>query len=234
MLDPSSEIQAIEERYARRRAASDTGLYDPLDPYVTEVRPERERALIRCIRRIGMAPVDDKRVLEIGCGGGSNLIDFIRLGFQPHHLTGNELRSERLAQARARLPHDVTLLPGDASELDLGDASFDIVLQSTVFTSILDDAFQERLAARIWALARPGGGILWYDFVWDNPRNPDVRGVPLGRIRRLFPGAKIRDWPVTLAPPIGRRLCRLSPSLYPVVNAIAPLRSHLLCWIQKP
>jgi hypothetical protein len=24
----------------------------------------------------------------------------------------------------------------------------------------------------MWALTKPGGGILWYDFVYDNPRNP--------------------------------------------------------------
>src|SRR5690606_20407090 len=121
-----------------------------------------------------------------------NLLDLIRLGFRPEDLVGNELREDRLAEARACLPASVVLLAGDASALDLEDRSFDIVLQSTVFTSVLDDAFQERLAARMWSLVRPGGGILWYDFTWDNPRNPDVRGVSRRRVRRLFPGGSPR------------------------------------------
>ena len=72
-------------------AVPDALLYDPLDPTRPLARQERERALIRCIRRAGLAPVGDKRVLEVGCGGGTNLVDLIRLGFQPHNLVGNEL-----------------------------------------------------------------------------------------------------------------------------------------------
>ena len=231
---PADEIRAIEARYDRRGRLPESRLYDPMDPYVCRARQERERTLIRCLRAAGQIPVGDKRVLEVGCGSGSNLLDLIRLGFRPQNLAGNELREDRLAEARARLPEAVATLAGDASAIDLEDESFDIVLQSTVFTSILDDAFQERLAGRIWALARPGGGILWYDFVRDNPRNPDVRGVSVGRVRRLFPGGTLRRWSITLAPPIGRRLCRLCPACYGVANAVPFLRTHVLCWIRKP
>jgi SAM-dependent methyltransferase len=234
MSGPRDELRAIEDRYARRERDREALLYDPLDPYVCRARQERERALIRCIRRACLAPVGDKRVLEVGCGGGKNLAELIQLGFRPENLVGNELSEDRRATARARLPDAVTILPGDASTLDLEDGSFDVVFQSTVFTSILDDEFQRRLARRMWELARPGGGILWYDFTWDNPGNPDVRGVPVGRIRRLFPGGTHRSWSITLAPPIGRRLCRISPTLYAIANAIPALRTHVLCWIQKP
>jgi len=181
-----------------------------------------------------LEPVGDKRVLEIGCGSGANLIELIRLGFHPRNLVGNELLENSLNLARARLPQAVTTILGDASTLDLGGESFDIVLQSTVFTSILDQSFQQRLAEHMWSLVRPGGGILWYDFTWDNPANPDVRGVPLRRIRQLFRAGAIRSWRVTLGPPIGRPLCRISPALYTLVNAIPLLRTHVLCWIQKP
>lgn len=39
---------------------------------------------------------------------------------------------------------------------------------------------------------------------------------------------------VTLAPPIARRLAIMHPGLYPVANVFPFLRTHLLCWIQKP
>lgn len=234
MSETANEIRMIEERYARRQDLTDSRLYDPLDPYVTRSRQERERAIIRCIRQAGLAPVGGRKVLEIGCGGGANLLDLVRFGFRPENLVGNELRAERLADAAAILPRSVTLLAGDAATLDLPAESFDVVLQSTVFTSILDDAFQVRLADRMWSLTRPGGGILWYDFIWNNPRNPDVRGVSRKRIHQLFPRGTIRSWSVTLAPPLGRRLCRLTPLLYPIFNILPLLRTHLLCWIQKP
>jgi hypothetical protein len=123
---------------------------------------------------------------------------------------------------------------GDAAEIDLSEKPFDIVYQSTVFTSIMNHGFQQKLADRMWALTKPGGGVLWYDFIYNNPGNPDVRGVPLRHIRELFPQGKIHCWKLTLAPPISRRVTRLHPSLYSVFNLFPFLRTHVLCWIQKP
>ena len=101
------------------------------------------------------------------------------------------------------------------------------------FPSKPDDGFQQKLGDRMWALTKPGGGVLWYDFIFINPRNPDVRGVPLQRIRALFPQGKIHPWKLTLAPPLSRRVTRLHPNLYYVFNIFPFLRTHLLCWIRK-
>jgi hypothetical protein len=76
--------------------------------------------------------------------------------------------------------------------------------------------------------------VLWYDFTVDNPRNPDVRGVPVGRIRELFPQGRLTYRRVTLAPPVARAVCRAHPVLYPVLNALPWLRTHVLAWIEKP
>jgi len=80
---------------------------------------------------------------------------------------------------------------------------------------------------------KPGGAVLWYDFTVDNPRNPDVRGVPLARVRALFPQGRIDRLRVTLAPPIARLVCRGGSGWYPVFNAMPLLRTHLLAWIEK-
>lgn len=225
-----SEIDNVRQRYARREVSVTTGQYSLLDEAVLRSVHERQRALVRCIRDCSIAPLATRRILEVGCGAGTNLQDLLRLGATPENLYGNELLEERCAQARRILPAAVHLLPGDACSLDLEPDSFDVVLQSTVFTSILDEVFQERLAQLMWRWAKPGGGVLWYDFVYDNPSNPDVRGVPLRRVRALFPFGKIKKWRLTLAPPIARRL---PACLYPWVN-FPFLRTHLLCYIQKP
>ena len=99
-------------------------------------------------------------VLEVGCGSGANLLELIELGADPTRLVGNELLANRLTAASARLPASVRLLAGDASQLDLPAASFDIVYQSTVFSSILDNGLQASLAQRMWDLVKPGGGSL--------------------------------------------------------------------------
>ena len=111
--------------------------------------------------------------------------------------------------------------------------SQDIVFQSTVFSSLLDDSFQQRLADAMWKWVRPGGGVLWYDFVVDNPRNPDVRGVPVRRIRELFPSGSHRVRRLTLAPPLARPAARIHPSLYTLLNSCPWLRTHVLVWVGK-
>ena len=182
----------------------------------------------------GIRSLEGLDVMEVGSGTGGNLIEFLQLGVAPERLVGNDLLIDRIEQARRVLPESVRLYPGDAAALPFGEATFDIVYQSTVFSSILDDPLQASIAAAMWRWVRPGGGVLWYDFIVDNPSNRDVRGVPLKRVRALFPQASISARRITLAPPIGRRVCHIHPAAYGVFNLLPFLRTHALCWIQKP
>jgi len=225
------EADAVAERYARR-VVNDR--YSPLKPDVWQTLQERQRALLALFARLGWHDVSDKRLLEVGCGGGANLLELLRLGFAPEYLTGAELLPERHAQARRVLPDALVLHAGDALQLDLPPASQDAVFVSTVFSSLLDDAFQQRLADAMWRWAKPGGGVLWYDFAVDNPRNADVRGVPLARVRELFPHGAVQARRITLAPPIARVVTGVHPSLYTAFNSIPLLRTHVLAWIAKP
>jgi SAM-dependent methyltransferase len=231
MSASDDETRAVAARYARRSGADRYGI---LQPDVWQTVQERQRAMLRLFVQLGLTDLPALRVLEVGCGAGGNLLELLRLGFAPQHLAGAELLSERLAAARAVLPAAVTLHAGDASALPIAPGSQHIVLQSTVFSSLLDDAFQQRLADAMWRWVAPGGGVLWYDFTWNNPRNTDVRGVPLARVRQLFPQAVVTARRVTLAPPLARPLCRLHPGLYPVFNVLPLLRTHLLAWVGKP
>lgn len=231
MSDSTRETDAVAERYARRTVGD---RYSVLRPDVWQTLHERQRALLALFNRLGWTDLASKRVLEVGSGGGANLLELLRLGFAPQHLTGVELLPDRYAQARAVLPAALALHAGDALALELPAASQDAVFVSTVFSSLLDDAFQQRLADAMWRWVRPGGGVLWYDFTVDNPRNADVRGVPLKRVRELFPQARMRHRRITLAPPIARAVCRVHPLLYPVFNALPLLRTHVLVWLEKP
>ena len=231
---PVDETVAVAERYARRRVGGLADRYSLLRPEVWQGVQERQRAMLKLFVRLGFSDLSRLRLLEVGSGAGGNLLELLRLGFAPENLAGAELLPERLARARQVLPEALTLWGGDASALAIAPASRDIVFQSTVFSSLLDDGFQQHLAAAMWRWVAPGGGVLWYDFVYNNPRNPDVRGVPLARIRQLFPQARVVSQRITLAPPIARALCRLHPGLYPVFNALPLLRTHVLVWLEKP
>jgi len=232
MDEPSSETQAVRERYAQRQPAD--WRYSRLNPAALAAAHEREQAIARLFAQLGWHDLSARRVLEVGCGTGANLLALLQLGFAPRNLAGIELLPERFAQAMQRLPAGVVLMQGDASLVQLPDASEDIVLQSTVFSSLLDGPFQWRLAQAMWRWVRPGGGVLWYDFTVNNPRNPDVKGVPVARIRELFPSGRLSYRRLTLAPPIARGVCQLHPALYAWFNAVPLLRTHVLAWIEKP
>ena len=228
MRDP--EVLAVMERYARRR---DGDRYSLRRPGVIQMLEERQRAIVRLFAELEWGDLPMRHALEVGCGTGGILVELIGMGFAPANLIGIELLPERLARARRNLPATVRLMAGDASEASVEPLSQDVVLQFTVFSSLLDDRFQHRLAEIMWHWVRPGGGVLWYDFTVDNPFNADVRGVPVARIRSLFPAGRISVRRITLAPPLARVVCRVHPMLYPIFNALPLLRTHVLAWIEK-
>jgi SAM-dependent methyltransferase len=227
-----NEIDKIKTRYLHRKNISPLK-YNPLNPAIYMINQEKERVFIKWLKKIDLSEIQNLRLLEIGCGGGQNLLQFIRLGFSPNLLVGNELLSERVESAKKKLPNDLKIIEGDALKVDLPSDYYDIVFQSMVFSSILNKEFKFALAQKMWNLVKPGGGILWYDFIYDNPKNPDVKGIPFSEVRELFPYSDIQKWRVTLAPPLSRAVTSIHPLLYNVINIFPFLRSHILCWTIK-
>jgi SAM-dependent methyltransferase len=233
---PDDETDAVRVRYARREDAALDWRYHRLNPAALWPAQERERALAHhVLRHVGgdLTQLAALRLLEVGCGTGGNLLDMLRAGFSPDNLTGVELLPARHQTARALLPAGVQLWQGDALQMDWPPTSVDLVLQSTVFSSLLDDAYQQRLASHMWRWLKPGGAVIWYDFTVNNPRNPDVRGVPLRRVKALFPEGQFHTQRLTLAPPLARVVMKIHPALYSAFNALPWLRTHLLCWVTK-
>jgi Methylase involved in ubiquinone/menaquinone biosynthesis len=228
------EISAIRERYKKRANTIPANKYLLTNPHILMGVQEKERKLVKMLNMCGMLPLRDKKILEVGCGTGSNLLDFIRLGALPQNIVGNDLLDNRIAIAKERLPQGVTLICCDASKMDLKSDMFDITLQSTVFTSILDDTMQNRLAQKMWDATKPGGYIIWYDFIHANPYNPDVRAVPVKRMKELFPEGKYKIRRTTLFPFISKAVAKSFYFPYTLINACPFLRMHVLCMIRKP
>lgn len=227
------ESDKVVERYSRRVQLRADDRYSLLNPSVLKGVQERQRVLIQLLRQHANNSLDQLSVLEVGCGSGGNLLELLRMGFDPENLSANELLPERVAVAKKNLPTAINLHVGDATQLGFSENSFDIVYQSTVFSSLLDANFQQNLADQMWRWVKPGGGVLWYDFTFDNPNNRDVKGVPVSRIKELFPDAQIDVRRVTLAPPISRRVCKVHPALYGLFNVLPLLRTHVICWVGK-
>lgn len=224
------ETAEMRDRYARRAGFERYAYFKP-DVYMNN--QEREREIIKMFVKHGLSSPEDIKLLDVGSGHGQNFLNFLKFGFSPANMTGIELSVDRCDFARSILPKDITLITGDARKAEIADESMDVVCQFVVFSSILDDEFQEELARKMWQWLKPGGVLLWFDFVYNNPSNKDVRGVSKNRVRELFPNAKFDFKSVILAPPISRRVSKISPKLYTLFNCLPYLRSHLLGVIQK-
>jgi SAM-dependent methyltransferase len=230
-LSHESELAAIEQRYARREVET-AGRYESLNVDVIHHVGERQKAMAHMLRKHLTVPLRDARIVEVGCGDGANLLSLLRLGAQPQHLSGCDLLADRVVEARHRMPAAVSIIHGDASRIDVAPGTADVVMQFTVFSSILDDAVQVSVAQSMVQALKPGGAVLWYDFRWNNPSNHDVRGVPMRRVRELFGPGSIREQRrMSLAAPVARTVAKGGPRALSVASAIVPLRSHSMCWI---
>lgn len=220
------EIKEIRERYERRLNPETASKYPSFSSFQHFSRAEREFWYGNLLtQKFGLRK--DLSVLEVGAGSGDNIYFFRRFGIPTPNIFANELLPERAERLTEVLPRE-NISFGNALELP-ETRLYDIVFQSTVFSSILDQDFQRQLAAKMWSLVKPGGGVLWYDFVYSNPSNPDVRGVSWSATRALFPeAAEVRSHRVILAPPLGRRVGRL----YNFVN-LPWLRTHRVALFTK-
>jgi SAM-dependent methyltransferase len=186
------------------------------------------------LRRYGLAQrLGDARILDVGCGTGGTLVDFVRYGARPDCLCGVDLVAADIELARTRLP-SADLRCADATALPFPDASFDLVTQVLVLSTILDRAAQQQVAAEMARVVRSEGLIISYDLRWRSPGNAGVQPVGLADMRRLFPAADIHVCSLTLAPPLARRLAPRAWWLATLLSGLPPLRSHLLAAIRPP
>lgn len=221
------ERRRIRAEYARRRQRVEGERYAPWNPAERLMVDERRRLGAQMLHRAGAFPAVDSRCLEIGFGKGGWVPDLLHFGVALGRLHGVEIDFERAADVGARIPGFGGAL-ADAGRLPFADRSFELVIASTVFSSVLDPAVQQAIASEIERVLTTGGHLLWYDFAVSNPRNPGVRGVSRRRLRTLFPRLRGEVRSLTLAPPLARRLAPRSHALAQLLATVPFLRTHLL------
>ncbi|MBI4234136.1 MAG: class I SAM-dependent methyltransferase [Chloroflexi bacterium] len=227
-----AEVERIRQAYARREQEGKRARYSYFHPWDLLASQQRERVLLRALRRAGLESLGDKRILEVGCGRGGVLRRFLEFGALPENLYGVDLLPDRIEEAR-RLQPNAHFSCGNAEQLPYEDGFFHIVLQFTAFTSILDPDMKRNVAREMLRVLQPQGIILWYDYSVDNPRNPDVRGVGRKEISRLFPGCQVSLTRLTLAPPLSRFISGPLPTLAYVLQSVPLLCTHYLGVIRR-
>ena len=191
-------------------------------------------AYAACLKAAGLLPLGARSVLDVGCGRDDFLIRCReQWGQEKGALCGIDLMDDRVEEMRRTAPY-LDVRCGGADRLAWPDGSFDLVHQSMLLTSVLDADMRAAIASEMGRVTKPGGHVLWYDFVW-NPGNRATVGMPLRRVRELFPAWQVlHGRRITLLPPLARRLARLPEALIRGLEAARLLNPFLLVLLRKP
>ncbi len=218
-----------------RKRAEDQDLqrkYTLASPTEMFIRHSRERDLFRLFNTTGIPEFRNSTVLEVGCGKGIQVGEYLRWGAQPANIIGIDVLPEFLQEARLSYP-GVHFLIGSALQLPVEDQCIDIISQSTVMSSINAESDRKLMAKEMLRVLKPGGTLLWYDMRYPS-HNKQVRPINATELNALFDGCKLLYASTTLLPPIARLITPRAWWLATLLALIPPLRSHLRAVIVKP
>jgi len=181
-----------------------------------------QKSMVEALRTLPVAK--DWKVLDVGCGSGGSLVQFLSYGFAPRCLYGIDVSAARIQAGREKLP-GLSLVCGDASRMGYDPNFFDIVMESTMFIQLTDEDLSQRIAREMLRVAKPLGYVILIDWRYSY-RHPEYDAVTQKRIAKLFEvGTKTKIHcrkHGALVPPIGRFLSRYLSSLYFVTQRILP------------
>ncbi|MGI8828262.1 MAG: class I SAM-dependent methyltransferase [Candidatus Limnocylindria bacterium] len=218
------ELQHIRDTYAGYRERR-SHLWSTDNPGFARIVEDRDRALAGLIADSTMGRTDP-RVLDVGCGPG-RLASVLRGAGMRVSFTGLDLLPEMLDAALMADP-SASWVQGSADRLPFADGSFDVVVASTLFSSLPQGTLEVAVAAEIGRVLAEDGLVVWYDLRYPSPGNRSVRPITRGRLSRLFPGWRAELRTITLLPPLARRLGWATTVAYPLLERIPVLRSHLV------
>ena len=194
---------------------------------------ERLQTMRDLLDQHGLLPLQNRIVLDVGCGHGTDLARLVGWGARPENLHGVDSSTERIGVARRGHP-TMRFECVSAASLPFSDSHFDLVLMCTLMTSVLDEFAARSIAAEVTRVLKPGGRVLWYDFRYESLMNRRTRAVRKGEIVGYFPSFDADFRTLTVLPPLSRRLGRLTPFVYPMLESIPFLRTHYMAILTKP
>jgi len=190
------------------------------------ISQERYHSIRRLVNKYEIQ-ICNVKILEVGCAGGNTISTLLNLGAIEGNVHGIDIRHNRVNDARRAYPN-ARFTVMDAGEMDFARNSYDLVTTFALFSSIIDPQIRKDIASEIYRVLKEGGAVLYYDFRFNNPWNPNVFGINKNEINNIFPSMNKTLKSITVLPPLSRRLGTMTPILYPILSLVPFLRSHCL------
>jgi len=230
-MKPMDDITRLRNEYEHRKhrlAGNDIySLFNCANLFSIQ---QRQQEVLKTLKKNNFNNFSNLLILEIGCGGGGVLTEYLGFGAFPEQLYGVDLLFDRLLQARQRLSRS-GFVNADGQSFPFPSNTFDLVIQFTALSSILDAGIRSDICGDMLRVLKPNGMILSYDF-WLNPTNPQTRGIRPAEIRQLFPNCTYEFHKITLAPPLARRIVPVSWMLALFLENLKIFNSHYLVAIR--
>lgn len=228
----NDEVQRIKAAYAKRDKYIYGEKYSVFNRANLFIKQRIAVHLLETLKRAGINSLSNLKILDVGCGYGENLLNFVTYGANPNNLYGIDILKDRIEKAK-EASSAIKFSVADIAEIHEQSNYFDIVTQFTVFTSVTNYEYKKNMANEMIRVTSKNGIILWYDFCFDNPNNPDVRGVKKREIYDLFSGYEIRLKKVIPAPPLTSLIAPYSWISCLFLEKLVFLNTHYIGYIRK-
>ena len=167
----------------------------------------------------------ESRIIDIGCGSASQLINLVSLGFNQDNLFGIDINKVDINFAKKNYPL-LNLSLQDATNLDFKNNYFDLTYESTMFVQITNNRISQKIANEMIRITKKGGHLILFDWRYGNFNNANFLACNKRRIKELFKVDKstklISIEKGMLIPPIGRFLSKNMGSIYFVFSRLFP------------
>jgi ubiquinone/menaquinone biosynthesis C-methylase UbiE len=215
----------LSEKFRSRHRSADVG-----NQYLASARWD---AFLTAVRRSLDPSMSGGAYLEVGSGVGVGLERVSATGIGFRSVAGVDFLLEHLQEGKTVHP-GMHMVCADGLLMPFAAASFDVVTQIMMLSSVLDPQARCSIGAEMLRVLKPGGVLISFDLRY--PQLPPRHRIALGLrgLREVFPRLSMRSSTNTLLPPLARLLAPRSIGLCRLLEKIPFLRAFRVAVIRKP
>tara|TARA_Y100000746_G_C15393351_1_gene403221 strand:+ start:175 stop:897 length:723 start_codon:yes stop_codon:yes gene_type:complete len=184
----------------------------------------RKKCLINSLSKLSLDK-DISKIIDIGCGSCSDLINLVSFGFKQKNLYGVDINKSDIDFGGRNYPL-LNLFNQDATQLNFESDYFDLTMESTMFVQITNLKISRGIANEMMRITKKKGYILLIDWKYGKLNDKKFLACDKRRVLEIFKvGEKtslISIVPGMLVPPIGRFFSKNCSEFYFLIARLFP------------